>query len=73
MIYGPLHQKILLREIPHGKLINILYSFSSKIFPRTEKIVKEVNSKRNRSVEGNLKQRYEDSKVKVLDIKMTNM
>jgi hypothetical protein len=41
MIYGPLHQKILLREIPLGKLINILYSFSSKIFPRAEKIVKE--------------------------------
>jgi hypothetical protein len=43
------------KEIPHGKLINILYSFSSKIFPWAEKIVKEVNSKRNRSVEGNLK------------------
>jgi hypothetical protein len=33
-----IYKKILLREIPLGKLINISHSHSSKMFPRAEKI-----------------------------------
>jgi hypothetical protein len=37
MIYGHLYKKILLREIPLGKLINISHSHSGKMLPRAEK------------------------------------